>query len=568
MSAIDAPLELDDETLEELGLSLEEAQTIVTPNVIGLSWAKGEDGGWLLPERTLGWQIAGWCAEYLQAKGGGPWRFTPEQLRFVLWWYAVDGDGNFVYSTGVLQRLKGWGKDPLLAVLSLVEMVGPSRVKRTPLGSPVFDGEGHPVGVPHPQAWVQIAAVNQSQTRNTVTAITPLLTPNFVSTYGFSPGAELMRAHEGRQRIEAVTSSPRALEGGRPTFVVLNETHHWLGNNGGHDMFEVIDRNATKTGGRYLCITNAYLPGEDSVAQRIREEYEAVVEGKAEYTGLYYDSLEAHPKAPLSGPLLPEVVKRIRGDASWLDPAGVMRSIRRKSIAPSVSRRMWLNQIVADEESLHSPATWDVLEVDTALVPGDEIVLGFDGSKSSDATALVAIRVSDKVAFLLHLQECPDGPESEGWEVDRVAVDSAVHEAFQTYEVQAFFSDVAYWESYISDWGEAYAGQLLVKASERDPVGFDMRRSPERNTRAHESLMQSIFDGKLHHDGDLRLRRHVLNARRRVNNYGLSFGKESKASSRKVDAYAALMLAHAALDKLRIRQSTAKPESGNQGWFF
>jgi hypothetical protein len=28
---------------------------------------------------------------------------------------------------GVLQRPKGWGKDPLLAVICMVEFVGPSR---------------------------------------------------------------------------------------------------------------------------------------------------------------------------------------------------------------------------------------------------------------------------------------------------------------------------------------------------------------------------------------------------------------------------------------------------------
>lgn len=37
----------------------------------------------------------------------------------MLWWYAVDDTGRFIYRKGVLQRLKGWGKDPHLAVISL-----------------------------------------------------------------------------------------------------------------------------------------------------------------------------------------------------------------------------------------------------------------------------------------------------------------------------------------------------------------------------------------------------------------------------------------------------------------
>ena len=33
---------------------------------------------------------------------------TNEQKRFILWWYAIDADGKFVFREGVLQRLKGW----------------------------------------------------------------------------------------------------------------------------------------------------------------------------------------------------------------------------------------------------------------------------------------------------------------------------------------------------------------------------------------------------------------------------------------------------------------------------
>ncbi|XES01291.1 hypothetical protein HEP87_63070 [Streptomyces sp. S1D4-11] len=35
-------------------------------------------------------------------------------------------------------------------------------------------------------------------------------------------------------------------EGGRITFTVLNETHHWVSGNSGDRMYETIDGNATK----------------------------------------------------------------------------------------------------------------------------------------------------------------------------------------------------------------------------------------------------------------------------------------------------------------------------------
>ena len=531
------------------------------PIFIGPTWQRKPDGKWDLPDLTLGWQIAGWCAEYLRAENGGPWKFTKEQLRFVLHWYAVDSDGRFVNRKGVLQRLKGWGKDPLVAVLCLVELVGPSRFSH-------FDAEGVPVGIPHPQAWVQVAAVSRDQTRNTMTLFPSLMSDHFIATYDIKAGAELIRANGGKQRLEAVTSSYRALEGGRTTFVVLNETHHWIRGNNGDKMYETIDGNATKKDSRYLAITNAYLPGEDSVAEKMREAWEKIREGKALHIGFLYDSLEAHPKTPLTPEALRIVLPKIRGDAVWLVVDTIIQSVLDTTLSASRSRRMWLNQIVAEEDALYGPAEWDPLGDDTkTLLPGDEIVMGFDGGKTDDATGLMALRVSDSAAFVLGLWEKPDGPQGDNWIVPRDKVDSAVHESFQTFTVMGFYADVALWESYISEWAEQYGEGLAVKSPGRDAIGWDMRASLKTVTRAHERLMRTIFDKKLSHDGDLSLRRHVLNARRRTNNYGLSFGKESKDSPRKIDLYAALLLAHECLHDLRTRGKKKKQRTG-KGYFI
>lgn len=537
------------------------------PEYLGPTWQKDAFGRWKLPEFTLGWQIAGWCAEYLDGEGSTdeqrvPWRFTAEQLRFLLWWYAIDKDGEFIYRTGVLQRLKGWGKDPLLAVISLVEFVGPSRFSH-------WDEDGNPVAKAHPQAWVQVTAVNQEQTTNTMGYLPILMGPKLIQTYGIKAGAELIRADRGRKKLQAVTSSYRAIEGKRTTFTLLNETHHWVAGNGGHKMFETIDGNSTKMDSRYLAITNAYLPGEDSVAERTREAHNKVLEGRATDVGTLYDSIEAHPKTPLTPEALRIVLPKIRGDAVWLKIEAIIKSVMNLTISASRSRRMYLNQVVAEEDALYGPEQWaDILCEGATLQPGDEIVMGFDGGKTDDATSLVALRVRDMCAFVLGLWERPDGPKGDGWSVPRAEVDSAVHDAFRVYDVKAFYADVALWESYISEWDETYGDRLAVKSPVgKDRIGWDMRSSLKLSTMAHERLMRSVFDKKLRYDGDLILRRHALNARRRSNNYGISFGKESRESPRKVDAYAALMLAHEALYDLRARGKKVRARSG-RGYFL
>lgn len=540
----------------------------LTPHTYGPTWETNEDGSWHLPEHTLGWQVAGWTFKYLKGADGKPWRFTAEQLRFILWWYATDEHGRFVYRKGVLQRLKGWGKDPLVAVMCLVELVGPCRVKQTPLG-PEFNSEGHPVGVPHPAAWVQVAAVSRDQTRNTMTLFPSLMSDLFIQTYGIKDGIELIRANGGKQRLEAVTSSYRALEGGRSTFVVLNETHHWVTGNNGDKMYETINGNATKMDGRYLAITNAYLPGEDSVAEKMRESFEKVLEGRAVDSGMLYDSLEAHPSTPLSPEALRIVLPKIRGDAVWLNVETIIASVLDTTMAASRSRRMWLNQIVAEEDAIYGPEMVARMALpDEVLAPNEEVVLGFDGGKTDDDTALVAIRISDAVAFVLCHEYKPDGPAGDGWEVNRAKVNSEVHEAFRLYDVKGFYADVALWESYITEWAETYGESLHVKADGRNPIAWDMRQSQKRVTLAHERLMQTIYDAKVFFNGDLSLKRHILNARRRTNNYGISFGKESRESPRKVDLYAALLLAHECLYDFRTRGGKAARKRTGRGYFI
>jgi phage terminase large subunit-like protein len=61
-----------------------------------------------------------------------------------------------------------------------------------------------------------------------------------------------------------------------------------------------------------------------------------------------------------------------------------------------------------------------------------------------------------------------------------------------------------------------------------------------------ERLHNEITEQAFRHDGDLQVRQHVHNARRRPNAWGVSFGKEHRESRRKVDSVPAIILARMA----------------------
>jgi len=547
--------------------SAEKAAELFPPSLIGPTWQKNPDGSWLLPEITLGWDLLGWVSIKLTDPDGEPFMCTAEQARFLLWYYAIDKRGKFIYRQAVLQRLKGWGKDPLAAVMCMIELIGPSRfshwLDKDGFKTSRWEPGCTPVGKAHASAYVQVTAVSLEQTENTTLLFPSLIPDRTREEYRIDVQKEVIYANGGKQKLKALAASYRAAEGGRVSFALLNETHHWVPGKGADKFYRTVKNNVTKVKGRFICITNAYEPGEESVAQLIREEQEKVWAGLQKPSGWLYDSIEAHPDCPLDEDWLPFCLEIIRGDAYWLDTEIIVQSIQDTSIPAATHRRMWLNQIVSTADSLISAGEWEAIRnVNCSgskrdLNPGDSIVLGFDGGKTDDATALVAIRLSDKLIVPLAVWQKPEG--AKNWHINEAEVETEVHQAMATFKVSAFYADVYPWESYINGWADAYRETLLIKATSKSTIGFDMRGNAERIARGNEALLAMIQDKKIAHNGDKILKIHVLNAKRRRNQYGLTFGKEHAESPRKVDAYAATLLAFIAMTDLAESGKKAKP---------
>lgn len=517
------------------------------PVIHGPVWQTNEDGTeYVLPDITLGWEVIEWCARWLKIENpmtgeSGPFQFTSEQARAVLWGYAIDTDGRFLYRRFLFQRCKGHGKDPMVAALALFEAVGPCRLD-------YIDENGDVHGRPISDAYIQIAAVNLQQTRNTSDLFGALLTDEAREQYNFNLGQEVSYARGGLVQIHCVTSSPRALEGKRPTFMISNEAQWHVETNKGHAMYGVMTGNMAKRPLRSQChmliIANAPIPGQDSICERLIESYRNTMIGKGDDRDLLYDSLEAPLNVPATRKDIMDVMEVIRGDSVWLDPESVVADFFDATNPITESRRKWLNTIQSSDDAVLSNVTIDATQREGFLSPGDEIVLGFDGGRTDDSTALIAIRIHDRLAVPIRLWEKP--PRSENWVVPHDEVDSAVHDTFSRYRVKAFFADVNLWEPYILQWSDDYGETLTVRASGESHIGWDMR-GVRKSTMAHERLVSALLNGKLFHNGDPILKQHMGNARKRFNVHGMSFGKEARGSSRKVDAYAALMIAYEAL---------------------
>jgi len=89
-------------------------------------------------------------------------------------------------------------------------------------------------------------------------------------------------------------------------------------------------------------------------------------------------------------------------------------------------------------------------------------------------------------------------------------------------------------------WPELYGDRLVLQANpsgrNAGPIAWDMRARTKEFTLAAETCHNEILERQFTHCGSSATARHVANARRRPNRYGVSVGKESPRSPLKIDA--------------------------------
>jgi hypothetical protein len=530
-----------------------------------------ETGAWLslpwppaFPEHlTIGPAVVAWAEAWLQnPRTGLPWRFTRGQLRLIHLWYALRDVGpepRWLYRSGVKRGAKGTGKDPLLAVLALGELCGPTM--------PVWEGDRW-VGRQHPMALVQIAANSEAQAAVPLRLANAMVDAHMASEYGFDKGVKRTKLTNG-SRIELLTNSEASSEGDPATAVFLNESHHMTHTSGGQALADVGRRNVGKSPGgmaRLLELTNSHVPGEGSVAEDSYEAWQAQISGKTRRVDILYDSREAPPHLSLHDEeQLMAGLRAAYADASWSDLERIRDEAQdpRTSIAHSI--RFYFSSLPTAEDAWIDPRNFDSKKFDVVVEDGEAIAMFLDCSKSTDATTLAACRISDGHVMALGGWQRPHGDRGKAFLVPRAEVDARVRAAFARWDVQWFGVDPSparddetealYWADLIDGWHRDFRDEVLVWATpgaKGSAVAFDMRfstpggRERVRLITEEAELTASAIDDEdsietLTWDGDPMLRMHVLNARRRPNQFGVSIGKQSRSSSKLVD-YAVSMV--------------------------
>ena len=521
---------------------------------------------------TLGYQVVDWIENYLTKPDVAdyvPFQLYQEQIDFLTEFYRLDPTtGRRIYHRSVLSRPRGFGKSPLAAAMSAAEGMGPVRFDG-------WDANGQPVGAPWSRErtpLVLMAAVSEDQVQtNTYSALLEMLDND--ALYDDYPGLEPMggMVNLPKGQIKPISASGASIKGARAVFSVMDQTEVWYRSNGGHKLAETLRSNAAKIGGTTLETPNAFVPGEESVAEESAKFAELIESGQALGSGVLWDHREAPADTDMSdAKSLIEGMRIAYGDASG-DPRGcaiheppcppghvdlqrLVTEVMDLNKDPQVSRSDFLNQITHASDAWMARFEWLACEDrEKQVQPGDTIVLGFDGSRGrvrgkADATALVAMRVEDRHLFPIHVWEARQGEDD--WQAPADEIDRTVRDVFEEFNVVAFYADPSGWQTHVAEWEALFGRKLRIRATQQSPIAMWPRGKNAGVSHLTEQFYRAVLAQEITHDGSAIMMRHVLNARRRRSRGGgYLLYKEFPESPAKIDAaYAAIMAFKACVD--------------------
>jgi len=400
-----------------------------------------------------------------------------------------------------------------------------------------WDADGEPVGRPWPTPWIQITAANEDQTANVWRALLPMIRQG--PLYDEIPDAGETRINvPGGGLIEPVTASFGARLGQRITCAVQDETHSWKPNNGGVKLADTQRRNLSGTGGRAIETTNAWDPADRSTAQLTEE---------AKQDDVHRDHVLAPASLSFSNKSERRKILRIvYGDSNisrggWVDLDRIdAEAAELMTRDPQQAEQFYGNRPTPGAKQFIAADVWAGLARDLALVDGDDIALGFDGSINEDSTALVACRISDGLLVPVHIWNKPAGEDGIDWEVDPDEVGQLVDDCFRRFRVALMYADPHEWRSEVGKWSTKHGDGKHERVREF-PTNSLTRIGPAVGQFRSDAMRATLI-----HNGDRVLAEHIANARTSKRGNWTVITKETEKSPKKMDGAMGAVIAYQA----------------------
>lgn len=448
--------------------------------------------------------------------------------------------GRRRFSRVALYWRKGKAKTELAAWLMACELHPESPVRCD--GWRKVGGTWEPVGRPIPDPYIPMLAYTEEQTEELGYGALYAILSDSPDADLFDIGLDRIVRSDGTGRAVALSASPGAREGARMTAAHIDEPHLMVRDRHKKAHATIVANlpKRIESDAWMLETGTMFIPGEESVAESTWDAAHAVVgtpaESRSSLLLVYRGADERHDIGTDDG--LRAAIADATGteDMEWTNTEAIISQFRSPDADLPHLRKVWLNQQWRASDQAFDAVAWkDLVDLSHVVPARAWIVLGFDGSRHQDATALIATEVATGYQWPIGIWERP--ANAQEWEVPEAEVDAALDDAFRRWTVWLLEGDPAYWENAMARWQGRY------RADRVKPFPTNRDRPMAEAVRAYAG---AIARGELRHSGDGRFTAHIGNARRlpiasrdELGNHLFLIRKERPSSPRKIDAASA-----------------------------
>ena len=385
-----------------------------------------------------------------------------------------------------------------------------------------------------------IAASSRDQARITYRQAKGFILRSRLDEFKCFDGYRRIDCAESRGYAEVFAADDRTGDGIIPTLCVLDELHRHRS----LDLYETWRGKLNKRAAQLVAISTAGEPGSEFEVARenIRERLELKREGRT-FIRAASEELVLHEYAvPENGNVEDLELVAEANPASFVTVALLRKQRRTPTLTLDHWRRFTCNQPMLGEsvEPFVQPSDWARLADGEAIVGGESVCLGADGSRTWDTTVVAWAsqgadgRVDvDARVFSVERPNAAAHVFHKGGKIDFDDVESFIVDRFEMYDVL----EAAYDPRYLDRSME------IVETRLPEACVFAVEPQSKHMRDALQTLFTLVAEGKLRHLGDPVVAAHLANASVE-RGHGSEIRRVRKIDQRKpIDAVPAIAMA-------------------------
>lgn len=339
-----------------------------------------------------------------------------------------------------------------------------------------------------------------------------------------------------------LSSEAYTKEGLSPTLVIMDELHA-LPN---RELFDVMQLGmGARREPLLLAITTAGVKsdqtGLDSVAYSLYQYGQKVARKEIKDDSFFMAWWEAPIDSDFRSPDTWKLANPAFADLNSVEDFEA--AVKRTPEAEFRTKRT--NAWVSSHTAWLPSGAWESRELKKDIPTDTEIILGFDGSFSGDASVIVGVTIEpNPYVFLVDAWE-KQPTDSDDWRVNISEVENTIIETCKKYKVKEIACDPFRWQRSM----EALQNLGL-------PIVEWPSTSASRMIPACAKFYDAVVSEKLTHDGSGLITRHINNAVVKTDRLGPRIVKEHRGSPRKIDGAVASIIA---FDRATVSRNESEP---------